>query len=124
MRGVGGTFFDHLQDDKEKHYAYCKNLGLAFPNLYRPFVEANRNRRHTDAEREFQLYRRGRYVEFNLVYDRGTLFGLQSKGRTKSILMSLPATAHWRSDWHPVAAPPAAKPPHSHPQPQPPLWKR
>ncbi|MCH7958790.1 MAG: oxygen-dependent coproporphyrinogen oxidase [Candidatus Hydrogenedentes bacterium] len=109
MRGVGGTFFDHLQDDKEKHYAYCKNLGLAFPNLYRPFVEANRDRRHTDAEREFQLYRRGRYVEFNLVYDRGTLFGLQSKGRTESILMSLPATAHWRYDWHPEPGTPEAE---------------
>lgn len=99
-RGVGGTFFDHLRDDKEKAFNYCLALARAFPNLYRPFVEANRDKRHTDAEREFQLYRRGRYVEFNLVYDRGTTFGLQSQGRTESILMSLPATAHWRYNWH------------------------
>jgi coproporphyrinogen III oxidase len=100
-RGVGGTFFDHLRDDKEKAFNYCIALGKSFPNLYRPFIEANRDTRHTDAEREFQLYRRGRYVEFNLIYDRGTLFGLQSEGRTESILMSLPARAHWRYDWHP-----------------------
>ncbi len=100
-RGIGGTFFDHLKSDKAKNLAYCVNLGRAFPDLYRPFIEAHRNDKHTDAEREFQLYRRGRYVEFNLVYDRGTLFGLQSQGRTESILMSLPATAHWRYDWRP-----------------------
>lgn len=101
MRGVGGTFFDHLRDDKDKAFAYCVNLGMAFPNLYRPFTEAMRDTPHTDAQREFQLYRRGRYVEFNLVYDRGTSFGLQSEGRTESILMSLPATATWRYNWRP-----------------------
>ncbi len=101
MRGIGGTFFDHLQDDKDKAFAYCVNLGMAFPNLYRPFIEANRDTPQTDAQRDFQLYRRGRYVEFNLVYDRGTTFGLQSQGRTESILMSLPATANWRYNWHP-----------------------
>jgi len=101
MRGVGGTFYDHLRDDKDKAFAYGVALGMAFPNLYRPFVEANRDKRHTDAERDFQLYRRGRYVEFNLIYDRGTIFGLQSNGRTESILMSLPATAKWRYDYHP-----------------------
>ena len=101
MRGVGGTFFDHLRDNKENAFAYCVNLGMAFPNLYRPFVEANRDTLQTDAQREFQLYRRGRYVEFNLVYDRGTTFGLQSQGRTESILMSLPATANWRYNWRP-----------------------
>ena len=100
MRGIGGTFYDHLRDDKEKAFAYCVNLGMAFPNLYRPFIEANRHTPQTDAQREFQLYRRGRYVEFNLVYDRGTTFGLQSQGRTESILMSLPATATWRYNWH------------------------
>ncbi len=99
-RGIGGVFFDHVRDDKQKAFNYCVALGLSFPNLYRPFIEANRDTRHTDAEREFQLYRRGRYVEFNLIYDRGTLFGLQSQGRTESILMSLPARAHWRYDWH------------------------
>ncbi len=101
MRGAGGTFFDHLRDDKEKHFAYCKSLGMAFPELYRPFIEANRASEYTPAQRDFQLYRRGRYVEFNLVYDRGTIFGLQSQGRTESILMSLPATANWRYDYHP-----------------------
>lgn len=100
-RGVGGTFYDHLQDDKEKAFNYCLALGHAFPNLYRPFVEANRDEEYTKDQRDFQLYRRGRYVEFNLVYDRGTLFGLQSQGRTESILMSLPATATWRYNWHP-----------------------
>lgn len=100
-RGVGGTFYDHLRDDKEKAFNYCVALGMAFPNLYRPFIEGNRDKRHTDEEREFQLYRRGRYVEFNLIYDRGTIFGLQSNGRTESILMSLPATAKWRYNWTP-----------------------
>ncbi|MCH8204101.1 MAG: coproporphyrinogen III oxidase, partial [Candidatus Hydrogenedentes bacterium] len=66
-----------------------------------PFVEGNREKTTTDAQREFQLYRRGRYVEFNLIYDRGTTFGLQSQGRTESILMSLPATATWRYNWQP-----------------------
>ena len=101
MRGIGGTFYDHLRDDKDKAFAYCVNLGMAFPNLYRPFVEGNREKTTTDAQREFQLYRRGRYVEFNLIYDRGTTFGLQSQGRTESILMSLPATATWRYNWQP-----------------------
>ncbi len=99
-RGIGGTFYDHLRDDKTKALNYCLALGRAFPNLYRPFIEANRDTKYTDAQREFQLYRRGRYVEFNLIYDRGTIFGLQSQGRTESILMSLPATAHWRYNWH------------------------
>lgn len=109
MRGVGGTFFDHLREDRQKHFDYCVALGMAFPDLYRPFIEANHGRDYTDAQREFQLYRRGRYVEFNLVYDRGTIFGLQSKGRIESILMSLPATANWRYDWHPKPGTPEHK---------------
>ncbi len=100
-RGVGGIFYDHLRENKQQHLDYCVNLGLAFPNLYRPFIEAHRNDAYEDAHREFQLYRRSRYVEFNLVYDRGTLFGLQSEGRTESILMSMPALAKWRYNWHP-----------------------
>lgn len=100
-RGVGGLFFDHLRDDKTKDFAFIEALGLAFPDLYRPIVDANRNTPHTEEERDFQLYRRSRYVEFNLVYDRGTLFGLQSNGRIESILMSMPAEARWRYDWHP-----------------------
>ncbi len=100
-RGVGGLFFDHMRDDRVKDFAFIEALGKAFPNLYRPIVDANRGTRHTNEERDFQLYRRSRYVEFNLVYDRGTLFGLQSDGRIESILMSMPAEARWRYDWHP-----------------------
>jgi coproporphyrinogen III oxidase len=95
-RGIGGIFFDHLQDDLEKHFNYCLNLGNAFNDLYDPFIVGNRDKEYTDEQRDFQLWRRGRYVEFNLVYDRGTIFGLQSQGRTESILMSLPAVAHWK----------------------------
>lgn len=108
-RGVGGIFYDHLRDDKEKAFNFCLNLGNAFPSLYVPFIDAHRDDAYTDAQREFQLYRRGRYVEFNLVYDRGTIFGLQSQGRTESILMSLPATANWRYDWSPEPGSPEAE---------------
>lgn len=100
-RGVGGIFFDHLQDDRDKDFQYALNLGHAFGDLYGPFINANRDREYTPEQREFLLYRRGRYVEFNLVYDRGTIFGLQSKGRIESILMSLPATANWAYDYRP-----------------------
>lgn len=100
-RGIGGLFFDHMRADKDKHFAFVTDLGNSFPDIYGPFIVEGKDIRHTDDEREFQLYRRGRYVEFNLVYDRGTLFGLQSQGRTESILMSLPATAHWRYNWTP-----------------------
>ncbi len=109
MRGIGGIFFDHLNTDKAKNLDFCLRLGRAFPELYRPCIEAGRDRAFTPEQREFQLYRRGRYVEFNLVYDRGTLFGLQSQGRTESILMSLPAEAHWKYDWHPKPGTPEAE---------------
>jgi coproporphyrinogen III oxidase len=99
-RGIGGLFFDHLREDLDKHFQYALNLGYAFKDLYRPFIEGNRDTTYTDAQREFLLYRRGRYVEFNLVYDRGTIFGLQSKGRIESILMSLPATVQWKYNFH------------------------
>ena len=98
-RGVGGIFFDHLQDDLDGHFQYALNLGNAFRDLYEPFIAENRDLEYSDVQREFLLYRRGRYVEFNLVYDRGTIFGLQSNGRTESILMSLPATANWKYDF-------------------------
>ena len=101
MRGVGGIFFDHLREDKAKHFQLTTALGNAFNDLYRPLIAANRTKPFTAAQRDFQLYRRSRYVEFNLVYDRGTLFGLQSGGRIESILMSLPALASWRYDWSP-----------------------
>lgn len=108
-RGVGGVFFDHLQSDMDSHFEYVRDLGMAFPELYGPFITANRDGEYTDAQRDFQLYRRGRYVEFNLVYDRGTLFGLQSQGRIESILMSLPATAKWKYDYHPEPDTPEAE---------------
>jgi coproporphyrinogen III oxidase len=101
MRGVGGIFYDHLQDDKNQAFAFTTDLGKAFPGIYIPLIEANKDRPYTDHERDFQLYRRGRYVEFNLVHDRGTKFGLQSSGRIESILMSMPATAQWRYNWTP-----------------------
>ena len=100
-RGVGGLFFDHMRDDKAKDFEFIQALGHAFPDVYRPIVDANRDTPQTEEERDFQLFRRSRYVEFNLVYDRGTLFGLQSNGRIESILMSMPAEARWRYDWHP-----------------------
>ncbi|GMU91187.1 MAG: coproporphyrinogen oxidase [Candidatus Hydrogenedentota bacterium] len=109
MRGVGGIFFDHLYADKEKHLRFTEQLGMAFNDIYRPLVEANRDRAYTAEQRDFQLYRRSRYVEFNLIYDRGTLFGLQSGGRIESILMSLPATANWRYNWSPQPGTPEAE---------------
>ena len=101
-RGVGGLFFDHLRNDKAKDLIFVKALGHAFPSLYRPFIEAHISQAYTEKQKEFQLVRRGRYVEFNLIYDRGTLFGLQSKGRTESILMSLPPVVHWIYDYQPI----------------------
>lgn len=98
MRGVGGIFFDHMNNDMEKNAAFVKDVGMTFPDAYLPFVTAHRNDAYADNHRAFQLIRRGRYAEFNLVYDRGTKFGLQSNGRIASILMSMPATATWKYD--------------------------
>lgn len=99
-RGVGGIFFDHLKEDRASDFAFAEALGLAFPDLYRPFL-AGRSRAASESQRQFQLYRRSRYVEFNLLYDRGTLFGLQSGGRTESILMSMPPLARWEYGFEP-----------------------
>lgn len=107
-RGVGGIFFDHLRNDKARNFAFARDLGRLFPELYGPFIADNRDKSFTPDQRAFQLYRRSRYVEFNLLYDRGTKFGLQSGGRTESILMSLPAVAHWRYNWHPSPGTPEA----------------
>lgn len=104
-RGVGGIFFDHQKADKAKDFAFAEALGLAFPDLYRPFLP-NRALPATEAQREFQLYRRSRYVEFNLLYDRGTLFGLQSGGRTESILLSMPPLARWEYGYQPLPGTP------------------
>jgi coproporphyrinogen III oxidase len=111
-RGVGGIFFDDLSDDSEDGFERCFELtravGDAFAEAYLPIVEKRRNTPYGERERDFQAYRRGRYVEFNLVWDRGTLFGLQSGGRTESILMSLPPVVKWRYDWKPEPGTPEA----------------
>ncbi|MEO8977577.1 MAG: oxygen-dependent coproporphyrinogen oxidase [Casimicrobiaceae bacterium] len=101
-RGIGGVFFDDLADDASgRALALTQRVGTAFADAYLPLVERHRDDPFGARERDFQLYRRGRYVEFNLVQDRGTLFGLQSNGRTEAILMSMPPLAAWRYDWHP-----------------------
>jgi coproporphyrinogen III oxidase len=103
-RGVGGLFFDDLnQPGFEQSFAFTQAVGEGFLKAYLPIVERRKNRPFTEQQKDFQLYRRGRYVEFNLVYDRGTLFGLQSGGRTESILMSLPPLVKWRYNWQPEA---------------------
>jgi coproporphyrinogen III oxidase len=99
-RGVGGLFFDHLRGPREEELAFVEGLGRIFPDLYRPFA-ALRDKPFTEAQREFQLHRRSRYAEFNLVWDRGTLFGLQSDGRTESILMSMPPVCKWNYGYVP-----------------------
>jgi coproporphyrinogen III oxidase len=101
-RGVGGIFFDDLKEpDFETCFALVRSVGDHFLEAYGPIIERRRGQPYGEHERDFQAYRRGRYVEFNLVWDRGTLFGLQSGGRTESILMSLPPTVKWRYDWQP-----------------------
>lgn len=109
-RGIGGLFFDDLNDwDFDTCFAFQRAIGDAFVDAYLPIVQRRRHQPYSEAEREFQAYRRGRYVEFNLVYDRGTLFGLQSGGRTESILMSLPPEVRWGYDWKPVPGSPEAR---------------
>jgi len=101
-RGIGGLFFDDLNEwGFERSFAFLRAVGDSYLDAYLPIVRLRKDLAWTQAQREFQLYRRGRYVEFNLVYDRGTLFGLQSGGRTESILMSLPPLVAWRYDWRP-----------------------
>jgi coproporphyrinogen III oxidase len=103
-RGVGGLFFDDLNEwDFETSFAFLRAIGDAYLLAYLPIVQRRKQQPYTEHERQFQLYRRGRYVEFNLVYDRGTLFGLQSNGRTESILMSLPPLVRWDYDYQPAS---------------------
>ena len=109
-RGIGGIFFDDLAEpDFETAFALMCSVGDHFLPAYVPIVERRRELPYGERERDFQAYRRGRYVEFNLVHDRGTLFGLQSGGRTESILMSLPPVVHWRYDWQPQPDTPEAR---------------
>ena len=101
-RGVGGLFFDDLNEwGFERSFGFMRSVGDAYAPAYLPLVEKRKDTAYGERERNFQLYRRGRYVEFNLVYDRGTLFGLQSGGRTESILMSLPPLVRWEYDYRP-----------------------
>ncbi|AUJ68386.1 oxygen-dependent coproporphyrinogen oxidase [Pseudoalteromonas sp. NC201] len=101
-RGVGGLFFDDLnQWGFEKSFAFMQAVGNGFLDAYLPIIEKRKDTPYSEQERQFQLYRRGRYVEFNLVWDRGTLFGLQTGGRTESILMSMPPLARWEYDFQP-----------------------
>ncbi len=110
QRGIGGLFFDDLNEwEFEKCFAFLRSVGDAFLPAYIPIVERRKDIEYDEKQRQFQLYRRGRYVEFNLVYDRGTLFGLQSGGRTESILMSLPPKVRWEYDWHPEPDTPEAE---------------
>ena len=109
-RGVGGIFFDDFNElGFEQSFALVQSVGDAFLQAYLPLLQRRRDSTYTERERDFQAYRRGRYVEFNLVFDRGTLFGLQSGGRTESILMSLPPIVKWRYDWQPEAGSAEAK---------------
>jgi len=109
-RGVGGLFFDDLNEGGFAHsFGFLQSVGDHFLPAFMPIIERRRHHAWGGRERDFQLYRRGRYVEFNLLYDRGTLFGLQSRGRTESILMSMPPLARWDYDWSPQAGSPEAR---------------
>jgi len=110
MRGVSGIFFDHLNTpSKLGAFEFIKALGFELTSIYEKFITPNLHIPYTPEQREFQLIRRSRYVEFNLVYDRGTKFGLQSGGRIESILMSLPSVAHWKYNWQPAPNSPEEK---------------
>ena len=102
MRGIGGIFFDYLAEDLPSVFDFVRSVGQAVLPAYLPIVEKRKNEPYGDREREFQLFRRGRYAEFNLVYDRGTVFGLKTRGRAESVLMSLPPLAGWKYDFTPA----------------------
>lgn len=109
-RGIGGVFFDDVNERGfERSFALLRSVGDHFLPAYLPVLRRRKETPYGERERDFQLYRRGRYVEFNLVWDRGTLFGLQSGGRTESILMSLPPLVRWRYNWHPEPGTPEAR---------------
>jgi len=109
-RGIGGVFFDDFNAAGfDQSFGMVKSVGDSFLNAYLPILQRRKDSQYGERERDFQAYRRGRYVEFNLVFDRGTLFGLQSGGRTESILMSLPPIVKWRYDWRPEAGSAEAK---------------
>ncbi|NNE39265.1 MAG: oxygen-dependent coproporphyrinogen oxidase, partial [Gammaproteobacteria bacterium] len=102
QRGIGGIFFDDLNEwGFDRTFNFLQGVGNSYIEAYVPIVKRRKSTEYSDKHRDFQLYRRGRYVEFNLVYDRGTIFGLQTGGRTESILMSLPPKVAWRYNWQP-----------------------
>ncbi|MFO0865411.1 MAG: oxygen-dependent coproporphyrinogen oxidase [Gemmataceae bacterium] len=101
-RGVGGIFFDYLEGDFDQTFAFVQDCGNAFLDAYLPIARHRKDEPYGDKERDFQAFRRGRYVEFNLIYDRGTLFGLKTGGRIESILMSLPPVVRWNYDYRPA----------------------
>ena len=108
-RGIGGIFYDDLSEGGfDRCFGIMRAVGDGFLLAYRPILERRKDTPYGERERDFQAYRRSRYVEFNLVWDRGTLFGLQSGGRTEAILLSMPPLARWRYDWHPAAGTPEA----------------
>ena len=108
-RGIGGIFFDDLTDGGfDRCFALTQSVGNRFLDAFLPILERRKDMPYAGRERDFQAYRRGRYVEFNLVWDRGTLFGLQSNGRTEAILLSMPPHATWRYDWSPAPDTPEA----------------
>ena len=109
-RGIGGIFYDDFSElGFEKSFEMTRSVGDAFLDAYLPIVKKHQHDPYTESQREFQAFRRGRYVEFNLVFDRGTLFGLQSGGRTESILMSMPPVVRWGYDWKPAVNSPEAR---------------
>ena len=108
-RGVGGLFFENMGGDLERELAFVMDVGRAFLPAYLPLAERRKDTPYTEEQRAWQEVRRGRYVEFNLVWDRGTLFGLETRGRTESILMSLPPRVRWRYDHHPAPGTPEAR---------------
>lgn len=109
-RGIGGLFYDDLNEDGfDRCFEFMRSVGDSYIEAYQPIVARRKAMPYDEREREFQLYRRGRYVEFNLVHDRGTVFGLQSNGRTESILMSLPPLVRWEYNWQAEAASPEEK---------------
>ncbi|MEQ8350963.1 MAG: oxygen-dependent coproporphyrinogen oxidase [Leptospiraceae bacterium] len=108
-RGIGGIFYDYMQEKPEQMLAFTRDAGSAFLQSYLPIVHRRMNETYSPQQKEFQLWRRGRYVEFNLIYDRGTLFGLKTGGRIESILMSLPMHVMWKYDYNPPENSPESK---------------
>jgi len=110
QRGVGGLFFDDFNEQSFEHaFEFMQSVGNSYIKAYQPIIQRHKNKPYGEAERAFQAYRRGRYVEYNLLYDRGTIFGLQSGGRTESILMSLPPKVEWHYNYQPEAGTPEAR---------------